>query len=333
MLPQRTIVVDAGRTRALLVRTLLERSDDVLDLVAFVDAEPNERLEHADRLRALVGLFQVERAIVACSPSSVEATVATVRALKDLDLRLELVAWPDDGTRSASATSTIEGFPIARTRPGASARRSRRLQRVLDVIGASLALIVTWPAFVYAAWAVKRDSSGPVLVRRRYLGLGMKEFDAFEFRTTPHSVAEASRHESISRVMSASGRLAGMSSDELDGGQPPMPTSWLRSTRVGEVPQLINVLRGEMSLVGPPPCVQEETDAFKQRHFERFLVRPGIIGRAHIADDDPASFVRARDSYAAYARDRSLRRDVHLLIRALAKAGPKASLLGASRYA
>jgi len=90
---------------------------------------------------------------------------------------------------------------------------------------------------------------------------------------------------------------------------------WLRKTSLDELPQLLNVLRGEMSLVGPRPCLAYETEYFSPHHFERFLVRPGLTGLWQVVARAHSTFGEALDLDVAYVRGWSLWLDVTLICR------------------
>jgi len=90
---------------------------------------------------------------------------------------------------------------------------------------------------------------------------------------------------------------------------------WLRRTSLDELPQLINVLRGDMSLVGPRPCLEYETAYFEPHHFERFLVPAGLTGLWQVTARAKSSFGEALEMDVAYARGWSLGLDVRLLLR------------------
>jgi lipopolysaccharide/colanic/teichoic acid biosynthesis glycosyltransferase len=90
---------------------------------------------------------------------------------------------------------------------------------------------------------------------------------------------------------------------------------WLRKTSLDELPQLINVLRGDMSLVGPRPCIPYETEQFAPHHFERFLVPAGLTGLWQVTARARSTFGEALDMDVAYAHGWSLGLDLRLLLR------------------
>ena len=143
------------------------------------------------------------------------------------------------------------------------------IKRYIDIVLAATALILTLPIMAVTALAVKLDSPGPVIFTQRRLGLGGREFDFYKFR---------------SMVVNAEHTGSGVYSDKNDD-RVTRVGRFIRATSLDELPQLINILRGDMSCIGPrPPLtyhpwpIEEYTDA-QRRMFE---VRPGITGWAQI---------------------------------------------------
>jgi lipopolysaccharide/colanic/teichoic acid biosynthesis glycosyltransferase len=289
-----TIIVDGRRAARLL--QLLHLGDAVPEdnIVGFVDAEPVERRGHPERLAAAVRLFDVDRVVLACSDGTAQDTRDTVQELASLGAQVDVVPSP------------------AALRPARSSA-ARLPKRTLDVVGSVVGLTLSAPLFAYAAWRIKRDSPGPVLSRRPSLGLGMREFTAFEFRTTTNESRGGSHLEYVRRTLAA--RADRETAAEAEADETVTPAGrWLQAKRLVELPRLINVLRGDMSLVGPRPCSPEETDGFAPHHFERFLVPAGITGPFQI--EPPAnSSADELELDVAYARSRSLLLDLKLLLK------------------
>ena len=137
-----------------------------------------------------------------------------------------------------------------------------------------------------------------------------------KFRTMAADAKPSSHQAYIERVMNGEqatslGELYKLDRKELvtRAGR------WLRRTSLDEVPQLINVLQGKMSLVGPRPCLAYETEHFAEHHYQRFLVRPGITGLWQVTARAHASFAEALEMDVAYVRDWSLALDLSLLLR------------------
>jgi lipopolysaccharide/colanic/teichoic acid biosynthesis glycosyltransferase len=214
------------------------------------------------------------------------------------------------------AVHTIEGFPVFGLTPARIPRSSRFLKRTIDAVGASLLLLLSLPMIVLIALLVRLDSPGPVFFRQRRLGLDEKEFTILKFRTMRDRTDDDPHRAYIRDIMDP--RVAPGPKSLYKLARPDSVTRagrWLRKTSLDEWPQLINVLQGSMSLVGPRPCIPYETEFFAPHHFERFLVPAGITGLWQVEARAYSTFVEALDLDVAYARGWSLGLDLRLLVR------------------
>jgi len=146
------------------------------------------------------------------------------------------------------------------------------IKRVFDAVVATGLLVVLSPALIAIAASIKLTSKGPVLFRSRRPGIGGRPFDCLKFRTM-HTDAEQ-RQEELEEMNEASGALFKIRRD-------PRVTTigrFLRRFSLDELPQLVNVLRGEMSMVGPRPLPQRDYNRLADWHRKRYLVLPGITG-------------------------------------------------------
>jgi lipopolysaccharide/colanic/teichoic acid biosynthesis glycosyltransferase len=144
----------------------------------------------------------------------------------------------------------------------------------------------------------------------------MNEFTALKFRTMRADADDSEHREYIKAIMSSRAAAGDNGLYKLDREQVVTPFgAWLRKTSLDELPQLINVLKGEMSLVGPRPCIPYETENFASYHFERFLVPAGMTGLWQVTARARSTFGEALDMDVAYARGWSLGLDVRLLCR------------------
>ena len=141
-----------------------------------------------------------------------------------------------------------------------------RRKRALDVIGAAVALTLASPAMAAAVIAIRLESAGHPVYRQRRVGRGGEAFELYKLRTM---------------VMGAEHLGSGLAVDEGDA-RITRVGNLLRRTSLDEVPNLLNVLRGEMSVVGPRPTVQVQVDRYTERQRLRLTVRPGITGWAQI---------------------------------------------------
>ncbi len=198
------------------------------------------------------------------------------------------------------------------------------LKRLIDIVGASVALVLAAPVCLVAALAIKLTDGGPVLFRQERSGMGNRPFQLFKLR---------------SMTVDAEERLADLlEQNQRDGGplfkldHDPRVTkvgALLRATSIDEIPQLVNVLRGEMSLVGPRPALPGEVAAFDEELLARQRVRPGVTGLWQVEARDNPSFSAYRYLDVFYVENQSLALDLTILLATVRTVG--ASLLRAVR--
>jgi lipopolysaccharide/colanic/teichoic acid biosynthesis glycosyltransferase len=212
---------------------------------------------------------------------------------------------------------SVEGLPLLGLPANRPSRTSRTIKRAIDLSAASIALVVLAPAFAYIALRVRLDSEGPVFLRQTRLGMNRKEFTALKFRTMKVGTARAVPEAAVTDTMSASAectengaryKFEPACAVTNFGGR-------LHRTNLHELPLLINVLRGDMSLVGPRPCLPCETGNFEPHHMERFDTPQGITGLWQVTARENCTNREALDMDVAYVRSWSLGLDLRLLLR------------------
>jgi exopolysaccharide biosynthesis polyprenyl glycosylphosphotransferase len=320
---QNTVIVGAGDVGQLVARKFLQHPEYGINLVGFVDASPRERRADAahlavlgppERLAEIVGIFDIERIVIAFSDDSHERMLELVRSLKNVDVQVDIVPRLFELLGPNVGIHTVEGLPLIGVPPASISRSSRLLKRTIDVTLALVGLVLTAPLFLLAALLIRKDSPGPVFFRQTRLGFRMREFTLLKFRTMTCDVDDSAHRDFIKNTMSAdalpetSGLYKLERPDEIT-----RVGRWLRRTSLDELPQLLNVLRGDMSLVGPRPCLAYETEHFAPHHFERFRVPAGITGLWQVTARARSTFGEALDMDVAYARSWSLGLDLWLL--------------------
>jgi exopolysaccharide biosynthesis polyprenyl glycosylphosphotransferase len=323
-LGENVVIVGAGDVGQLVARKLLRHPEYGVNLVGFVDSHPKKWrsdvrdvpvLGPFEDLMSIVRTFAVDRVIVAFSQIRDDEILGRARALLSLNVRVDVVPRLFEVIGPQAGLPHVEGVPLVGIVPRTRSAVSMRLKRAIDVVVAGIGLVLAAPVFAWAAWRIPRETPGPVLFRQTRVGEGMKEFTMLKFRTM-RSDTDAAPHRAYVEATMNGG--AGVSTGELyklDRGDQVTPTGqWLRRTSLDELPQLINVLRGTMSLVGPRPCLAYETELFQPHHYDRFRVPPGITGLWQVTARGHASFAEALEMDVAYVRDWSLRLDLALLL-------------------
>jgi len=194
------------------------------------------------------------------------------------------------------------------------------IKRLLDVLASALSLIALFPIFLLIALAIKLTSKGPILFRQERLGQNFSRFTLLKFRSMYVDNDDAIHKDYVSQF------IAGNSDTQTDGisrvfklTQDPRITPlghFLRRTSLDELPQLINVLQGHMTLVGPRPCTTYEFACYKLWHRQRILsVKPGITGLWQVTGRSSVDFDQMVRLDLAYVKTRSLWLDFTIIMK------------------
>jgi exopolysaccharide biosynthesis polyprenyl glycosylphosphotransferase len=218
--------------------------------------------------------------------------------------------------RDSHAGALLQVFPMALGIPQLAAKRA------MDLVLTILALAVLWPLLAAIAIAVRLDGGAPVLFRQERMGLGGRTFKILKFRTM---IVDADRHKATLQHLNeySDGRLFKIKLD-------PRVTRLgriLRKLSLDELPQLWNVLKGDMSLVGPRPCVPEEFALYAPHHMERLFVVPGLTGPWQVnGRNSVTDFEQVVHLDREYIRSWSLLSDLLILVKTVP------TLLGPGAY-
>jgi exopolysaccharide biosynthesis polyprenyl glycosylphosphotransferase len=226
-----------------------------------------------ERMEQLLAYHNVDRALIA--PGSGEGDhrlLDVIRVVKRLGVRVSVLPRLFEAVGSAYEFDEVEGATLLGVRRHGLSRSSRLVKRSFDLVCASIVVVLLLPLMAMIAIAIKLDSRGPVFFRQRRVGCEDRVFRIFKFRTM---VADAeARKADLGDRNEAGGGLFKIEDD-------PRITRigrFLRRTSLDELPQLLNVLHGDMSLVGPRPLILDEDRLIEGLHRHRLLVPPGVTG-------------------------------------------------------
>jgi lipopolysaccharide/colanic/teichoic acid biosynthesis glycosyltransferase len=185
-------------------------------------------------------------------------------------------------------------------------------KRGIDVVGSIACLILFSPIFLALAIAVAVDSGRPVLFRQVRLARGLREFRVLKFRTMSLGATPEMHQEYIGKL--ATGEADEDNLKKLTGDPRVTPVGrFLRRTSLDELPQLVNVLLGKMSLVGPRPALEYELQYYEDHHFERFAVKPGMTGLWQVSGRSKLGFTEMLELDVDYARSSNIFTDIRIL--------------------
>lgn len=193
-------------------------------------------------------------------------------------------------------------------------------KRTVDVLFSGLVIAAASPVWAAIALAIRLTSDGPALYRGRVVGRGGEEFTYFKFRSM--RAGDDSHHREWLKqfVLSDQPYATGDSGPAFKAVNDPRVTGvgrWLRRLSLDEVPQLLNVLRGEMSVVGPRPPIPAEFEHYDERARQRLAVKPGITGLYQVTARSQVPFSRMLEIDLDYIRRRSLRLDIAIMLRTI----------------
>ncbi len=191
---------------------------------------------------------------------------------------------------------------------GAAGRCAKRL---LDIAGATVGLLLILPLFPFLVALIKLDTPGPIFFRQRRVGMRGRGFDCFKFRSM--GVDAEARKSDLADLNEATGAAFKIERD-------PRITSvgtFLRRSSLDEFPQLWNVLRGEMSIVGPRPQIPEEVAEYTPAHARRLLAKPGLTCLWQVSGRSQLDFEEWMELDREYVRRQGFFFDIMVLLRTL----------------
>lgn len=256
----------------------------------------------------LVGDWDVHRVIVSPTGLTAATELEFVRAAKSVGVSVTLVPGTLDVIGSSVVVDDVAGMMLLGTRRFSLNRSSLLVKRSLDLTVSVLAVALLSPLMAIVAIAIKLDSPGPVLFRQTRVGRDGRRFRMLKFRTM---VADA---EELKAGLASRNEADGLFKI-VDDPRITRVGGVLRRTSIDELPQLVNVLAGEMSLVGPRPLVCDEDDAIVGPERKRLMLTPGITGPWQVLGSSRVPLEEMLKIDYRYVTDWSLWLDLRIIIR------------------
>ena len=281
------------------------RTARLLDLVPVLQSDSD--------MVELVKRLDVDRVMLAPALSESRGRVEVICGLSELGVHVDLLpSWSDVVGRRFDLHE-MEGMPLLTMPRPSLGQPSLRLKRALDVAAGTVALVMLAPVFAACAIAIKLDSPGPALFRQRRIGRRDQPFDVFKFRSM-HLDADERKAEVAELNFHGGANESGMFKIRHD----PRITRvglFLRRYSLDELPQLLNVVRGDMSLVGPRPLIETEDRQVEGRFRKRLELTPGLTGLWQVNGRSEIPFEEMVNLDYLYVTNWSLWGDIKLLMR------------------
>jgi exopolysaccharide biosynthesis polyprenyl glycosylphosphotransferase len=332
------VVMWARQSGRLLFRTLVVGSNaEAADILRVLRADTTAGLipvgclasSQADRLgldyvvgdvpilgtaRDLVQVLESEKldvVIIASSAFDHDVVARMIAEMRHADIDLHISSGLFEVLTSRVIVSEVAGVPLITVKGITLSKGNVLTKRVFDLVLSTLVLVLGLPVWLVIAAAIKLTSSGPVLYSQERVGLHGKKFGMYKFRSM-YTDADAR----LGEVM-ASNEAKGAMFKMKDDPRVTLAGRWLRKFSLDEFPQIINVLRGEMSLVGPRPPLAREVSSYSMHDWRRLEVVPGMTGLWQVSGRSSLTFDEMVRLDLFYIENWSVSLDLTLIFRTI----------------
>ena len=317
----RVLIIGTGERAKGLASRLEKKAEWGLNVVGHLDPDPTrvgQMVGNAEVIGTVADISSclknnvVDEVIIAIPRNFLDNAEPIAQACEEEGIKLRFMADLFRLNAARISLTQLGGYPLLTLEPVAHDEDKLIVKRVLDLVFTTLAMPVFLPIMALVAIAIKLDSKGPALFIQQRVGLRKHLFPMMKFRSM-HTDAEE-RMKEIEHLNEAEGPIFKMTND-------PRVTRvgrFIRKTSLDELPQLFNVLRGEMSLVGPRPMSIRDVDLFdKGVQRKRFSVKPGITCIWQISGRSNLPFEKWLELDLEYIENWSLRLDLMILLKTL----------------
>jgi exopolysaccharide biosynthesis polyprenyl glycosylphosphotransferase len=316
-LRQRTLILGSGFVAGQVAEKLAKNAQFGLVPIGIVDDEVHQAgspdlpwLGRFTDLQTIIERQQAERVIIAFSRTSHEQLLECIRACRDAGVAVDVIPRLFEFLDGVRALDQVGGLPLLSIGTPTLTRVSVAAKRILDIVGSLGLLLLFSPLMISIAIAIKLESRGPVFFRQPRAGRGRTSFQLIKFRSM-YVDAEERKGELEQLNEADDGVMFKIRKD-------PRVTrvgSFMRRFSIDELPQLVNVFCGEMSLVGPRPLIFPETAALEQAwHLRRLELRPGLTGPWQVYGRSQNPFQEMVRFDYQYVAGWSLARDIEILL-------------------
>ena len=314
LISRRVIIVGTGSDAVSLLHATQRRPDLGYEVIGFTGDRTGERggigvLGSLDDTLRVVRQTGATGAILSVASLEPNAVNRLTRTLTDAGCHVALSSSLHDIDISRTRSQAFDGRLMIYVEPTNRSRTHLFMKRVFDSVLAGLVLLLTMPIVLVASIVIKLDSRGPVFFKQVRVGKDGEHFEMFKLRSMVQD-AESLRSQ-LDDCNESSGPLFKMRSD-------PRVTRvgrFLRKSSIDELPQLWNVIRGDMSIVGPRPALPAETEQWTADLHERLRVLPGITGMWQVSGRSAADFELYRRLDLYYVDNWSLTHDVKIVLK------------------
>jgi exopolysaccharide biosynthesis polyprenyl glycosylphosphotransferase len=325
--PRGVLIVGAGVVGRKAVQQLNKYAWVSLSLVGFLDDDPKKQgdtvkgipvLGKLNQVQEVVQSHSIQEAVIALPMHSYQALTDICEKLQDLSVRVHVIPDLFSLTFPNAELDGFGGIPVIDLGLAGLQGMRRFEKRFFDILIASIMLVIFSPVLLILAVLIKIDSPGPVIYRQRRIGENGKPFIMYKLRSMRADADSYVHQDYVTRLIKEN-----LDPGQLENGHPTLKMEhdpritrvgrFIRKTSLDELPQFYNVVRGEMSLVGPRPSLPYELEQYQGWHKRRLEGLPGITGLWQVRGRNRVSFDEMVRMDLEYINNQSIWMDLRIL--------------------
>jgi len=314
----RVLVLGRGEVAERISKRMREFDPMRLKFVGFIDFRGCEGTAGLDHVGRAIKEKRADEVVVAIPSLSHQQMLEIRESCGDGGVRVSFISDLFEMLSERVDLNRIEGVPLLELKDSKKEAYTFAAKRLVDIVGSTFLLFLLSPLLLACAFIIKRTSPGPALFRQERVGLDGKKFTLYKFRTM-HCKAESENniHKAFVSELIRNGSIRRQSYKMVADPRVTRIGLLLRRSSLDELPQLLNVLKGDMSLVGPRPPLPYELESYESWHRKRLSIRPGITGLWQVAGRSEVPFDEMVMLDLYYIENWSLWMDMSLMLKTL----------------
>jgi exopolysaccharide biosynthesis polyprenyl glycosylphosphotransferase len=293
------LIIGAGKAGKKMAENLINENPYGVNIIGFLDDNISKGLEAAagktvlgrpDQIKEIAGKYYLDEAIIAIDNIEYLNALRIIDKFKGLNLCLKISSDRFDIIRRKFSREKYGNLQVVDITPPVNQELKIKMKRVIDVIGAGAGLIILSPLLLLITLLIKISSRGPILFRQTRIGYRGKPFEFYKFRSMYMIAGEDEERKKMMIEFMKKNKSQAEDRKIINDKRVTWIGKFIRKTSLDELPQLFNVLKGDMSLVGPRPCLTYEYENYDEWQRRRVEVLPGCTGVWQVSGRSEVTF-------------------------------------------
>jgi len=318
------LIVGAGKSGKLMAEKILSENPYGINIVGFIDDYKKDGEEilsgkkilgRTEEIEKISASYYVDEAIIAINKIDYDRLLGIIDRFLGSHIVLKISSALFGIVGKNFSGETYGGIPVVDVRPSESKFLTIKIKRVIDIAGSLLGIILLSPLMLLIVVLIKAGSPGPVLFKQKRIGYSGKPFTFYKFRSMNILDGEDEERKKMMLEFMKNDQPKTRDTKVINDRRVTWIGRYIRKTSLDELPQLFNVLKGEMSLVGPRPCLPYEYENYNEWQRRRLSVLPGCTGVWQVSGRSSVSFNDSIVLDLYYVNNMSLFFDFRILLR------------------